>query len=109
MPATFARYLLGKVSRALRLVPWAMAAALAYPAGASAAPISSGVTINFNSSGFNEGVYHGSNVFGQGDVSIKYSAGQWIQATKGAYAGVFRPCSRASSQGENGCLGVRQA
>lgn len=86
-----------------------MAAALAYPAGASAAPISSGVTINVNSSGFNEGAYHGSNVFGQGDVSIKYSAGQWIPATKGAYAGVFRPCSRASSQGENGCLGVRQA
>ncbi len=96
MPATFTRFLLGKMPRALRLAPWALMAALAWATGAAAAPIPSAIMINFDSAGFVESADHGSNVYTQGDVKITYSAANWFQdvddgqsGSAGLFAGAF--------------------
>ncbi len=96
MPATFIRFLLGKMPRALRLAPWALMAALAWATGAAAAPIPSAMMINFDSAGFVESADHGSNVYTQGDVKITYSAANWFQdvddgqsSSAGLFAGAF--------------------
>jgi len=77
MPATFTRYLLGKVSRALRMAPWALLISIGSIQGVQAASIPSAVTMNFDSSGFVGTVDTGSHVFSSGDFQLTYSQENW--------------------------------
>ncbi|SBV37492.1 exported hypothetical protein [uncultured Stenotrophomonas sp.] len=83
MPATFTRYLLGKVSRALRMAPWMLLISTGLVQGVQAASIPSAVTINFNSLGFGDTVDSGSHTFSSGDFQLTYSQENWYEMNQG--------------------------
>lgn len=70
----------GKAFRRLCRGPMALLLSICLAFGAQAASIPAPVTIDFNSSGFMDETYHGSNVFSQGDFKITYSAENWIRS-----------------------------